>query len=119
MNQNWSTSLQSLQFTLRHHCVHIGPHCVHPVLTTSWQNCQDVQLVQHPTRIPDRRGDTPNILDLCVTSNPSAYTVALSSLLGFSDHNLISLSLPISPIPPQKPTRRRCLSCFASASRGT
>ncbi|KAK8384884.1 hypothetical protein O3P69_014450 [Scylla paramamosain] len=61
------------------------------------------QLVQHPTRIPDRLGDTPNILDLFLTSNPSAYAVTLSSPLGSSDHNLISLSCPITPIPPQDP----------------
>ncbi|MPC10778.1 hypothetical protein E2C01_003420 [Portunus trituberculatus] len=30
------------------------------------------QLVQHPTCIPDCLGDTPNILDLFLTSNPSA-----------------------------------------------
>ncbi|MPC44003.1 hypothetical protein E2C01_037663 [Portunus trituberculatus] len=47
------------------------------------------QLVQHPTHIPDRLGDTPNILHLFLTSNPSAYAVTLSSTLGSSDHNLI------------------------------
>ena len=60
------------------------------------------QLVQHPTRIPDRLGDTINIL-VCLfflTSNPSAYVVTLSSPLGPSDHNLISVSYPSSPIPP-------------------
>ena len=31
------------------------------------------QLVQFPTRIPDRLGDTPNILNLFLTFNPSAY----------------------------------------------
>ncbi|MPD01537.1 hypothetical protein E2C01_097069 [Portunus trituberculatus] len=50
------------------------------------------QLVQHPT---DRLGDTPNIIDLFLTSNPSVYAVALSSPLGSSDHNLISVSCPI------------------------
>ncbi|MPC74323.1 hypothetical protein E2C01_068680 [Portunus trituberculatus] len=54
------------------------------------------QLVQQPTRIPDRLGDTPNILDLFLTSNPSAYAVTLSSPLGSSDHNLISVSCPSS-----------------------
>ncbi|KAK8395869.1 hypothetical protein O3P69_005762 [Scylla paramamosain] len=76
------------------------------------------QLVQYPTRIPDRLGDTPNILDLFLTSNPSAYAVTLSSPLGSSDHNLISLSCPITPIPPQDPPKRRCLWRFASASWG-
>ncbi len=38
--------------------------------------------MQHPTRIPDRLGDRPNILDLFLTSNPSAYSVNLYSPLG-------------------------------------
>ncbi|MPC54855.1 hypothetical protein E2C01_048784 [Portunus trituberculatus] len=63
------------------------------------------QLVQHPTRIPDRLRDKPNILDRFLISNSSAYAVTLSSLLGSSDENLISVSSPISPIPPQDPTK--------------
>ena len=73
------------------------------------------QLVQHPTRIPDRLGDTPNILDLFLTSNPSAYAVELFPPLGSSDHRLISASCPISPVPPQDPPKKRCLWHFASA----
>ncbi|MPC56069.1 hypothetical protein E2C01_050019 [Portunus trituberculatus] len=39
------------------------------------------QIVQHPTRIPDRLGDTPNILDLFLTSIPSwAPLITISSL---------------------------------------
>ncbi|MPC64517.1 hypothetical protein E2C01_058634 [Portunus trituberculatus] len=33
------------------------------------------QLMQHPIPIPDRLGDTQNILDFFLTSNPSAYAV--------------------------------------------
>ncbi|MPC32784.1 Mitochondrial inner membrane protease ATP23 [Portunus trituberculatus] len=58
----------------------------------------------------------PNILDLFLTSNPSVYAVTLSSPLGSSDHKLISLFCPVSPIPPQDPPKRRCLWRFASAS---
>ncbi|MPC57065.1 hypothetical protein E2C01_051037 [Portunus trituberculatus] len=64
------------------------------------------QLVQHPTRITYRLRDTPNILDLFLSSNPSAYAVTISSPTGYSDHNLISVSCPISPIPPQDPQSR-------------
>ena len=60
----------------------------------------------------------PNILDLFLISNPSAYAVTLSSPLGSSDHNLISVSCPISRLPPQDPPKRRCLWHFASASWG-
>ncbi|MPC53662.1 hypothetical protein E2C01_047560 [Portunus trituberculatus] len=74
------------------------------------------QLVQHPTHIPDCLADTPSILDLFLTSNPSAYAVTLSSLLGSYNHNLISVSCPISPIPPQDPPKQRYLWHFASAS---
>ncbi|MPC34496.1 hypothetical protein E2C01_027888 [Portunus trituberculatus] len=61
------------------------------------------QLLQHPTRIPDRLGDTHNILDLFLTSNPSAYAVTLSSLLGSSDQShfciLFYFSNPFSGSP--------------------
>ncbi|MPC41181.1 hypothetical protein E2C01_034766 [Portunus trituberculatus] len=59
------------------------------------------QLVQHPTRIPDSHGDTPSNLDLFLIPNPSAYAVTLSSPLGSSYHNLISVFCPISAIPSQ------------------
>ncbi|MPC32587.1 hypothetical protein E2C01_025905 [Portunus trituberculatus] len=74
------------------------------------------QLVQHPTRILDRLRDTPNIHDIFLTSNPSAYAATLYSPLGSSDHNFISVSCPISPILPQDSPKRRCLWHFASAS---
>ena len=72
------------------------------------------QLVQHPTRLPDRSGDTPNILDLFLTSNPSAYSVKLSSPLDSSDHRHISASYPITPVPPQEQRKRRCFWHYAS-----
>ncbi|KAL7641293.1 UNVERIFIED_CONTAM: hypothetical protein RMT77_008431 [Armadillidium vulgare] len=68
------------------------------------------QLVQLPTRIPDRLGDEPNILDLFLTSNPSPYTVKLFPPLGSSDHLLISVSCPVSSSLPQErppPSARR------------
>ncbi|MPC57641.1 hypothetical protein E2C01_051626 [Portunus trituberculatus] len=61
------------------------------------------QLMQHPTSIPDCLGDTPSIIHLFLSSNLSAYAVTLSSPLGSSDHNFISVSFPSSPIPPQDP----------------
>ncbi|MPC15954.1 hypothetical protein E2C01_008760 [Portunus trituberculatus] len=41
-------------------------------------------------------GDVPNILDLFLTSNPSVYAITLTSPLGSSYHNLISVSCRIS-----------------------
>lgn len=57
------------------------------------------QLVQLPL---DPLGDTANILDLFVTSNPSAYSVQLYSPLGSSDHSLLSyfVGCPIVPVQP-------------------
>ena len=58
------------------------------------------QLVQFPTRIPGHLGDTPNILDLFLTSNSLSYSVKLSSLLGSSDHNFIFVTSSITPVQP-------------------
>ena len=73
------------------------------------------QLVQFPICIPDRLGDTSNILDIFLTSNLSAYSVKLSSSLGSSDHNLISVTCSITPVQPQDPLKRRCFWHFNSA----
>ena len=74
------------------------------------------QLVQHPTRIPDRLGDSPNILDLFLTTNPTAYSVKLFSPLGSSDHNLISSTCPIAPVRPVDPPKKRRLWHFREAN---
>ena len=65
------------------------------------------QLVQHLTHIPDHSGDAPNNLNLFLTSNPSAYSVKLSSPLDSSDHHFTSVSYPITPVPPQDPLKRK------------
>ncbi|MPC73184.1 hypothetical protein E2C01_067503 [Portunus trituberculatus] len=49
----------------------------------------------------------PIILDLFLTSNPSAYAVTQSFPLGSSNHNLISVSCLIYPIPSQDPRKQR------------
>ncbi|MPC33689.1 hypothetical protein E2C01_027048 [Portunus trituberculatus] len=73
---------------------------------------------QHPTHIPDCLGDMPNILDLFLTSNPFAFAVILSSLLGSSNHNLISVSCRISPIPPQDPPKVKVPLAFCLCQLG-
>ncbi len=73
------------------------------------------QLVQHPTYIPDCLGDRTNILDLFLTSNPSKYSVKLFPPLGSPNHNLISVSCPITPVHPLDPPKRHCFWHFASA----
>ena len=71
--------------------------------------------MQLPNRISDCLGDTPNIIDLFLTSNPSAYSVNLSFPLGSSDHNLISVTCSITPVQPQNPPKRTCFWHFNSA----
>ena len=71
-----------------------------------------------PPRVPDRLGDPPNLLAPFLTSNPSAYAVQLYPPLGSSDHNLISVSWPIAPLPPQDPPKRRCPWHLNSANWG-
>jgi len=73
------------------------------------------QLVQHPTRITDRLGDTSNILKHFLTSNPSAYSVKLFSSVDSSDHDLVSVSCPITPVPPFDPPKRKYFWHYTSA----
>ncbi|MPC92345.1 hypothetical protein E2C01_087428 [Portunus trituberculatus] len=98
-------------FNVHHQLRFSSPFTDYPdELTFNFAGLHDLEkLVPHPTRIPDRLGDTSNILDLFLTSNPFTYTVTLSSPLGSSYHNLISVSCPISPNPPQDSPKRRCL----------
>ena len=64
------------------------------------------QLIQHPTRIPDRHNHQPNILDLFLTSNLSQYSYKVLPPLGSSDHNLISVKCNWAPPPPIPPSKR-------------
>ena len=70
--------------------------------------------MQLPTRIPDRLGDEPNILDLFLTSNPSPYTVKLSLPLGFFDHLISVFSSIFSSLPQERPHLLRGKVCGIS-----
>ena len=77
------------------------------------------QLVQFPTRIPDRPGDLPNILDLFLSSNSVPYTVKNLPPLGNSDHHLISVSSPFisnRSLERPPPLERRRLWHFRAAN---
>ncbi|MPC24505.1 hypothetical protein E2C01_017588 [Portunus trituberculatus] len=108
----------SLDLNVYHQLWLSSPFTGHPgELTFNFVILHDLeQLVQHHTRIPDHLGDTPNILNFFLISNPSAYAVTLSSPSGSSDHNLISVSCSVSPIPSQDPRKLRCFRRFASES---
>lgn len=62
------------------------------------------QLVDFPTRVPDRDGDRAHTLDLVLTTNPTLFS-NVSSLppLGSSDHCMISCSLEFSYPTPTQP----------------
>ena len=64
------------------------------------------QLINSPTRIPDRSSDFANTLDLFLTSKPIIYRPAIvSAPIGSSDHCLITLthsSNPFDQAPQQK-----------------
>ena len=76
------------------------------------------QLVEQLSRIPYRLGDLFNFPDIFLASNRSAYSITLSPPLGFSNHNLTSVSYPVSSKPPLDPPKRKCLWCVASSKLG-
>ncbi|MGH9705388.1 MAG: endonuclease/exonuclease/phosphatase family protein, partial [Candidatus Acidiferrales bacterium] len=51
-------------------------------------SCGLTQLLDEPTRIPDRDGEFASLLDLFLTTNPEIYTVTVNPPLGSSDHKL-------------------------------
>ncbi len=60
------------------------------------------QLINEPTRIPDRDGDRSQLLDLFLTTHPDNYSTEVASPLGTSDHCLIQIYYPVTP--PERPT---------------
>ena len=65
------------------------------------------QLIQQPTRVPDRHDQAPNPLDLFFTSNCDSYSYSVSSPLGSSDHCLVAVTTSFASPPPLPPTSRR------------
>lgn len=70
-------------------------------------SCNLTQLVDVPTRIPDRQGDDAHILDLFLTTHPSLYRISTTAPLGKSDHILLKTSYKFimpkhTPPPPRK-----------------
>ena len=64
------------------------------------------QIIQHPTRVPDRHDHAANPLDLFFTSNPQNYTYTVASPLGSSGHCTVSVTSTFTPPPPIPPTQR-------------
>ena len=51
------------------------------------------QIVDFPTRIPDRDDHQPYLLHLFLCSNPDSCTVASHTHLGKSDHMVVSVDM--------------------------
>ena len=65
------------------------------------------QIVNFPTRFPDHDNHSPSLLDLCLVSDPSIYSVAPLSPLGNSDHAVVSVSFsPASVTSCESPSHR-------------
>ena len=73
-------------------------------------------IIQHPTRVPDRHGDQANILDLFFTSNTQHYTYAFLPSLGSSDQFLVNVSCSFAYPPPLPPAQRRLISLIAPST---
>lgn len=65
------------------------------------------QLVNEPTRVPNREGHCETLLDLLLTDNASQYKVWVEMKFGGSDHRLVRASVPRLPPPRNAPTKRR------------
>ena len=64
------------------------------------------QLVNCPTRVPDRLSDKGYLLDLFLTSNPDNYHHTVSSPLGSSDHCVVLVSSRTHFFKPSAPFHR-------------
>ena len=72
--------------------------------------------MQFHTRMPDCLRDTPNILDLFLTSKSTAYSVKLFSLLSSSDHKFfLSVTCYTATMQLQYQHKRRCICYFNAA----
>ncbi|XP_050298292.1 uncharacterized protein LOC126737434, partial [Anthonomus grandis grandis] len=76
--------------------------------------CGLTQLVEKPTRIPDRDGEFASLLDLVLASDPDSYTVSVHALLGTSDHKLITVSCQLK-VKTQDPPMPRKVWHYKSA----
>ena len=65
------------------------------------------QIVNFPTRIPDRENQNPSLLDLCLVSDASLYSASPHAPLGNSDHVVVSISfLPPTSCSHEAPAHR-------------
>lgn len=72
------------------------------------------QLVNEATRVPDVDGQTPNCLDLLLTTDPDSHSILVVAPLGTSDHCLVKSVLTCSP-PDDSPRGTRRVWKYESA----
>ena len=65
------------------------------------------QIVNFPTRIPDRVDHRPSLLDLFLTSNPDICSISGSAPLGKSDHVVVSVDVSLNSRSIQEPPVHR------------
>ena len=64
------------------------------------------QIVESPTRVPDRDGDTGYLLDLFLTTKPESFSHKVTSPLGSSDHCVVTVTAKRSFTTPSAPFHR-------------
>ena len=70
-------------------------------------SCGLTQLVEEPTRVPDRQDHQAYLLDLFLTTAPDSYTLSVLAPLGRSDHKVISAQSTFFTPPVSKAQPRR------------
>ena len=70
------------------------------------------QLVDFPTRFPDRDDHRPSLLDLFLTSNPNICNISCLSPLGNSDHAVVNVDISLSSKAAQESPVHRTLYSY-------
>ena len=70
------------------------------------------QLVDFPTRFPDRDNQTPSLLDLFLSSNPNVCNASVLSPLGNSDHAVVNVDISLSSKAAQESPVHRTLYSY-------
>ena len=97
-----------------HHSSHTSREGLYVELFAENNNLK--QLVKEPTYFPNVEGQSQNILDLFMTSDPEKYEVHNLAPLGNSDHMTISASFSYSPtMSASIPAPKRKLWLYANA----
>ena len=70
------------------------------------------QLIDSPTRIPDRADQEPSLLDLFLSSNPDICKTSTSGPLGNSDHSVVNVAIDFNTFSSRDPPIHRKLFSY-------